>query len=77
MDKGLINIIDANGDYVCLNLHYVIQMLIDYDVRILGITFDNIADLKTQYELRNGQYPMTTASIEEAFRMNEERSQFG
>lgn len=33
----------------------------------LSITFQNLVDLKEEYEKRGGQYPMTTKSIREAF----------
>ncbi len=76
MDK-IISVKDANGRWVSLTPAHITDMLVREGRKILGITLENIGDLKTQYELRNGKYPMTTESIEEAFRMSEERSQFG
>ena len=63
----IVNVKDANGQWVCLLSLQVVEMLAANGIKIWGMTTDNIMELKTQYNLRNGKYPMTSESIEEAF----------
>ncbi len=59
---------DLNGRYFCADEDELFNTLLSSDFKILGLTLDNIADLKSQYEKRNGEYPMTSETITQAFK---------
>ena len=62
----MINVKDANGDWVVLGDDAFVELL-KGGGKILGLSVDEVIDLKGAYEERDGKYPITPESLKEAF----------
>lgn len=50
--------------------HIPIQNFVEvYDISLFGMSFNNIIDLKAEYEKRNRTLPMTRETIREVFKI--------
>uniref|UniRef100_A0A6H1ZZ59 Uncharacterized protein n=1 Tax=viral metagenome TaxID=1070528 RepID=A0A6H1ZZ59_9ZZZZ len=62
-----ITLKDMNGMWRVISRQEVESAFFNESINILGLSLNNIVDLKTEYDLRNGKYPITKETIKEAF----------
>ena len=63
----MINIKDANGNWVCIKPEDFTEATMSNLDIVFGMSMDNLLYIKRLYELKGGTHPMTQDSINEVF----------
>lgn len=63
----MINLKDANGDWVVLKDTDVYEALAEQNLTVLGLTANEILELKEVYDVRGGSYPITREATNKVF----------
>ena len=72
MEKKYVILTDINGMTFTIETHKLIEVILESGSTVCGLTFNNIVDLKLQYELKGGFLPPTSKSIKDAFQERKE-----
>jgi len=65
----MINLKDANGQWVCIKEGDLIKHLCEAEFVLLGYKMDELIDLTSAYEASNGKRPLSTESIKKTFNL--------
>ncbi len=63
----MINLKDANGDWVVLKDTDVFEAFAEQHLTVLGLTMQEIIYLKEAYQIRGGAFPVTRETTAKAF----------
>jgi len=68
----LIKIRDINNVWRVFDVTAIYEAFITGNLSIVGLTAENMMDLKTEYDRRVGPYPVPTNSIRKTFKIKGE-----